>query len=102
MERFEFEASNTKLEHEICRHCEESALKLFTSYGRLASQLKTNEIGKVGKLVMKIESSAPKIGKLVKKNEMGDPKVGKVGKSIRFHAAADTAFKERRGLGLGR
>ena len=43
-----------------------SALRVFTSSERLASQLKINEIGEVGKPVTKIEMNAPKIGKLVK------------------------------------
>ena len=76
-----------------------SALRVFTSSGRLANQLKNNNIGKggrlvkktemgdskvgkvgeVGKLVKKIEMGDPKIGKSVQKTEMGDSKVGKVG-----------------------
>ena len=43
-----------------------SALRVFTSSERLANQLKINEIGEVGKPMMKIEMNAPKIGKLVK------------------------------------
>ena len=63
VERHESEASNTKREHEICRHFEESRV-LFTSSAQLANHFSINEIGEVGKLVTKIEMDAPEIGKL--------------------------------------
>ena len=47
MERHEFAASDTKLEHELCRHCEESSDKSVHSSERPANQLKINEIGEV-------------------------------------------------------
>ena len=55
MERHEFDANNTKLEHEICRHRGESpgsATRVFTSSERLANQLKKNETDdpKVGEI----------------------------------------------------
>ena len=39
-----------------------SALRVLTSSERLANQLKSSEIGEVGKRVKKIEMDAPKIG----------------------------------------
>ena len=53
-----------------------SALRVFTSSERLANELKTNEIGEVGKLVKRIEMGHLKAGQLMKKVETGDRKVG--------------------------
>ena len=80
--RHEFEASNTKLEHEKCRCCGRpgSALREFTSSERLANHLKITEVVQVGKLVTMTEVDAPKIGKLVTKTEMGGPQLGKLEK----------------------
>ena len=66
MERPEFEASDTKLEHEMCGHCEESrsASRVLTSCQRLANQLKIDEIGEVGKLEKKIDGCSWVIQKL--------------------------------------
>ena len=61
MERHEFEASNTKLEHEICRRCEESRISVV---GKLVKR------SQMGKLVKKNEMCDRKIGKMVKKNEI--------------------------------
>ena len=45
VERRGSEESNAKLEHEICRHCEESgsAMRVITSSERLANQMKIND-----------------------------------------------------------
>ena len=76
MERQEFKASSSKLEHEICRRCEECRISVGE---RQANQLKINEIREGGKFVWKIEMGDPRFGQLVKKNEMDVPKVEKVG-----------------------
>ena len=56
-----------------------SALKVFTSSGRLANHLKIREIGEVGKLVKKIQ--------------MKESTVGKVGRSVRLGQGEYTKFE---------
>ena len=57
----------------------DSALRVITSSERLANPMSINEMGKVGKLVKRIEMYAPRVGKLVKKGEICDAKVGNIG-----------------------
>ena len=59
-----------------------SALRVFTSSERLGNQLKTNEIGEVGKLVTKIEMDGGNtVGELVRKIQMNELKSWR---SVRF------------------
>ena len=77
MERHAFEASNIKLEHELCQRCEESRISVESVPPAVNESLEDQLDGRSWKIDDEDWDGAPKIGKLMETIQMGCSKVGK-------------------------